>query len=142
MNPQDSQALVAYRMEEARVALGDAEFLSASGRSSQSIVNRAYYAMFYAVLALAQLKGQVPSKHSGVIAMFDREFVHAGVFPRELSKHLHAAFENRQTSDYQVTQNADPEETNAMLTHARAFVECVGNWLNSQVPRMVGNENS
>lgn len=64
MNPQDTKALVTYRMEEARVALADAEFLSVSGRSSMSIVNRAYYAMFYAVLALAQLRGELPSKRS------------------------------------------------------------------------------
>jgi len=138
MNLQDTQALVAYRMEEARVALSDAEFLSASGRSSLSVVNRAYYAMFYAVLALAQLRGEIPSKHSGAVAMFDREFVRTEIFPREMSKHLHAAFENRQSSDYQVTQPAGPEETIELLANARAFVEHVGKWLESQNPTGVG----
>jgi uncharacterized protein len=132
VNSGDVRILVEYRMAEARTALADAEFLATSNRSSQSIVNRAYYAMFYAVLALAQLRGQVPSKHSGTIAMFDREFVHTGIFPREMSKHLHAAFENRQASDYQVARVTDPEETVQMLTNARFFVEQVDQWLESQ----------
>jgi uncharacterized protein (UPF0332 family) len=132
MNPQDTKALVTYRMKEARVALADAEFLSVSGRSSMSIVNRAYYAMFYAVLALAQLRGELPSKHSGVIAMFDREFVRTGIFPREMSKRFHAAFEKRQSSDYQVAQSIGPEETTEMLVHARAFVESVSKWVDLQ----------
>jgi len=134
MNSRDTRTLVAYRMEEARVALADAEFLSVSGRSSMSIVNRAYYAMFYTVLALAQLRAGIPSKHSGAIAMFDREFVHTGIFPREMSKNLHAAFEKRQTSDYQVMESISPEETVEMLTNARAFVESVSKWLDSQNP--------
>jgi uncharacterized protein (UPF0332 family) len=132
MNPDDVKVLVEYRMKESRTALADAEFLASSNRSSQGIVNRAYYAMFYAVLALAQLRGQVPAKHSGALGLFDREFVHTGIFPREMSKHLHAAFEYRQTSDYQVTQPAGPEETVEMLSNARAFIEHVGKWLESQ----------
>jgi uncharacterized protein (UPF0332 family) len=38
-------------------------------------MNRLYYAMFYAVLALLQEKEMGTSKHSGAIALFDREFV-------------------------------------------------------------------
>ncbi len=132
MNPQDVKALVTYRMEESRVALSDAEFLSVSGRSSMSIVNRAYYAMFYAVLALAQLRAGIPSKHSGAIAMFDREFVYTGIFPREMSKNLHAAFEKRQTSDYQVMESIGLEETVEMLTNARTFIESIAKWLDLQ----------
>jgi len=58
--------LVRYRLEQADAALGDAKFLLEGNRSPQSIVNRAYYAMFYAALALLQKIGKVPSKHAGV----------------------------------------------------------------------------
>ena len=138
MNPNDIRVLVEYRMKEAHTALADAEFLASSKRSSQSIVNRAYYAMFYAVLALAQLRGQVPAKHSGVLGLFDREFVQKDIFPREMSKNLHAAFESRQESDYQVTRPAGPEDTVEMLTNARAFVKHVSKWLESQDPEVPG----
>jgi uncharacterized protein (UPF0332 family) len=62
-------------------------------------MNRLYYAMFYAVLALLQAKHLGTSKHSGAIALFDREFVKTGIFPKELSMALHRAFALRQKGD-------------------------------------------
>ncbi len=43
--------------------------------SNRSVMNRLYYVMFYAALAMLQDKEIGSSKHSGVIAVFDREFV-------------------------------------------------------------------
>jgi len=56
--------------------------------------------MFYALLALLATKRLGTSKHSGALALFDREFVKTGVFPRELSRSLRLAFDRRQTHDY------------------------------------------
>jgi uncharacterized protein (UPF0332 family) len=72
-------------LEQAQTAIEDAQFLLSGKRSPQSIVNRAYYAMFYAALALLQKINKVPSKHSGVISLFDTEFVLKGIFPKEFS---------------------------------------------------------
>jgi len=52
MKPDDIKILIRYRLEQAQVALDDAKYLLDGGRSPQSIVNRSYYAMFYAALAL------------------------------------------------------------------------------------------
>jgi uncharacterized protein (UPF0332 family) len=38
-------------------------------------VSRAYYAMFYAALALLTSLGKGASKHSGALALFDQLFV-------------------------------------------------------------------
>ena len=100
MKPDDIKILIRYRLEQAQVALDDAKYLLEGGRSSQSIVNRSYYAMFYAALALLQKISKAPSKHSGVISLFDKEFVMKGIFEKELSKDFHKAFELRQTLDY------------------------------------------
>jgi len=78
MSREEIQALVNYRLEQAQTALEDGKFLLEGGRSLQSIVNRTYYAMFYAALALLQKIGKVPSKHTGVISLFDTEFVVKG----------------------------------------------------------------
>lgn len=74
-------ALVQYRLEQADAALNDAKYLLDGCRSPHSIVNRAYYAMFYAALALLQKAGKIPSKHAGAIGLFDTEFVVKGAFP-------------------------------------------------------------
>ena len=100
MKEEEVKSLIQYRLEQAETALEDARFLLEGGRSPQSIVNRAYYAMFYAVLALLQKIGKVPLKHTGLISLFDTEFALKGLFPKELSRDFHRAFELRQASDY------------------------------------------
>jgi uncharacterized protein (UPF0332 family) len=71
MKPEHVAELVKFRLEQARATLEDARFLHEGGRTPQSIINRAYYAMFYAALALLQTIGKVPAKHSGVLSLFD-----------------------------------------------------------------------
>jgi len=85
------RVLVRSRLEQADEALGAAQILLAQD-SLRAAVNRPYYAMFYAVLSLLVLRRQETSKHSGVISLFDREFVLPGVFSKELSHALHYAF--------------------------------------------------
>ena len=125
MKPDDTTVLVQYRLQQAQVALDDAKYLLDGNRSPQSVVNRAYYAMFYAVLALLQKTGKVPSKHTGVIGLFDTQFVAPGIVPKELSKNLHKAFELRQVSDYKVAQPLTREKAAAALANATRFVEAI-----------------
>ena len=93
MKSKEIEILIKHRLEQAQEALDDAKYLIDGNRSPQSIVNRSYYAMFYAALALLQKISKAPSKHSGVISLFDKEFVMRGVFEKELSKNFHKAFE-------------------------------------------------
>ncbi len=45
-------ALIQYRLKEADESLKEAEVLLREGMSMRAVMNRMYYAMFYAVLAL------------------------------------------------------------------------------------------
>jgi uncharacterized protein (UPF0332 family) len=129
LKEEDILELIRYRLEQAQTALEDGKFLLAGKRSSQSIVNRAYYAMFYAVLALLQKIGKVPSKHTGVISLFDIEFVVKGIFPKELSKDFHKAFELRQAFDYRVIEPSAPGKAAEILSRAIHFVAAVRKYL-------------
>jgi len=135
MRRKEIETLIQYRLEQAKVALDDAGFLLAGERSAQSIINRAYYAMFYAALALLQKIGRVPSKHSGVISLFDTEFILKGVFPKELSRDFHNAFELRQFSDYRVVQRLSTEKANETLNKAERFVQAITTYLVPRKPR-------
>lgn len=98
----DRETLARYRFEQAEETLADARIVLANGASARSVVNRSYYAMFYGVLALL-LYGNVEhttSRHSGIISIFDKAFVHTGKLRREYSRMLHRAFESRQEADY------------------------------------------
>jgi uncharacterized protein (UPF0332 family) len=132
MKKREIAILIKHRIEQARTALDDAEFLIKGNRSSQSIVNRAYYAMFYAVLALLQKSGKVPSRHTGAIGLFDTEYVRIGVLPKDLSKNLHKAFELRQTSDYRSIERLSPEKAVETWRNAVQFVEAVERHLVSE----------
>ncbi len=121
--------LIRYRLEQARTALEDAKYLLDGNRSPQSIVNRSYYAMFYAGLALLEKIRKVPSKHTGVIGLFDTEFVLKGIFSKELSRDFHKAFELRQVSDYKTTQPCSRERAEEAWKKAVEFVETVDRFL-------------
>ena len=98
MTDDTLRELLHFRLEQAHESLREADVLCAA-QANRGAVNRAYYAMFYALLALLATKQLGTSKHSGAISLFDREFVKTGVFPRELSRSLHLAFDQRQTYD-------------------------------------------
>lgn len=125
MKEREIADLIRHRMEQAQTALDDAAFLLNGNRSPQSVVNRSYYAMFYAVLALLQKVGKIPSKHVGVISLFDTEFAFKGLFPKEMSKDFHKAFELRQVSDYRSFTPISLEKAREMLQSATRFVEAV-----------------
>jgi uncharacterized protein (UPF0332 family) len=129
MKNGDVAALVRYRIEQAETALDDARFLLVGNRGPLSIINRAYYAMFYAALGLLQAAGKVPTKHSGVTALFDTEFVMKGVFPKELSRDFHWAFEMRQKSDYRVAEPATSERAADLVARAERFVAALREYL-------------
>ena len=126
---KDKEILIRYRMDQAHSALKEAVFLRERSDTTLGAVNRAYYAMFYAVLALLQRIEKVPRKHSGAIALFDSEFVRKGVFPEALSTHLHRAFTFRQDSDYHAIKPVSLEDTDELIRNASSFVETIGAYL-------------
>lgn len=129
MKDNDQQVMIQYRMAQAHVSLEEANVLFSIGKTTLGAVNRAYYAMFYAVLALLQKIGRIPRKHSGAIALFDSEFVKKGVLPRELSGYLHNAFESRQVSDYQALGPILREDAGEILRNAQFFLRTVEDYL-------------
>ena len=78
----DLKSLVNYRLEEAHEAIEEAVLLLESGKS-RGALSRAYYAMFYATLALLAIKELGASKHSGVIRLFHEHYVRDGTFDKE-----------------------------------------------------------
>jgi len=123
--------LVKLRMQQAGETLREAQILNAE-HAGRGAVNRAYYAMFYAVLAALAIKGLGSSKHSGVISLFDREFVKPGDLPRELSRSLHMAFEHRQQADYGELTQPDAASVARVIEEADTFIENVRAYINAR----------
>ncbi|MBM4045123.1 MAG: HEPN domain-containing protein [Planctomycetes bacterium] len=124
----DAKELIRYRMERAAATLGEAKTLCETGQYSGS-VNRAYYGMFYAAVALLLTKGLSSGKHIGLLALFDREFVKPGEADRRWSQALRRAYKQRIRGDYDDMAVVSGEEARALLADATAFVEWARRWL-------------
>lgn len=119
---------VRARMDQAHETLKEAEVLFEQG-FLRGAINRSYYAMFYAVLALAASRDVVISKHTHAIAFLDKEFVRTGIFPKELSRALHIGFDERQTSGYGEIWDIDSTAAKQSLSDAQSFVKTIENYL-------------
>ena len=117
--------LIQYRLESAKEMLQDAKLLKENGGSPVSIINRAYYSVFYAALALLVTEDVEPTKHTGVLAKFDELFIREKVFPKEMSRIIHHAFDMRQAVDYQKSKVITDEQAIDVLNSAEEFVKAV-----------------
>jgi uncharacterized protein (UPF0332 family) len=131
-DPSYTRALIQYRMERAYQTLNAAQLLREQSADTASIVNRAYYAMFYAALALLATIGEETSKHGGVMALFDKHFIKTGVLPKEMGKFLHTAFDARQTGDYEDKSEISREMSEQILEFAVKFIKSIEEKLQSQ----------
>ncbi len=120
----DKDILFTYRLQEAEQTLSEAVRMLEADFSPRSIVNRAYYAMFYALLALLLKTGSPmkTSKHIGVISTFDREFVKAGKIDKYFSTLIHDVFDLRQEGDYKDLVQISREDSAQAVVQAREFL--------------------
>ncbi|ETR65473.1 MAG: HEPN domain protein [Candidatus Magnetoglobus multicellularis str. Araruama] len=115
------KALIQYRIEQANESLDSAEILFKNEKYRPS-VNRSYYAMFYAILALIIPTEHKTSKHSGAISIFNKEYVKTGIFDKDFSRWLREAFDMRQRADYQELFIISRERASDILNNAKKFV--------------------
>lgn len=94
-----NEDLIKYRLSRAKETLKDAEILISNNRLN-STVNRIYYSLYYAVLALLETKELASSKHSGVRALFNQYFVKTGIVSKETGRFFSELFNDRQEGDY------------------------------------------
>ena len=131
----DKKALAQYRLDQASESLDEAQFLLSGVKSPRSIVNRAYYAMFYAIMALLIYEPYSSSKHSGVLSYFNRRFIREGVFDRETGRWVNKAFELRQRSDYREYFTLTQGQAADLVVKARQFILTIGSHLDAKWER-------
>ena len=120
----DIEILMAYRLQQAEETLQDAAAMLTGNFSSRSVVNRSYYAAFYAVLSLFLSEGISirTSKHSGIISVFNKEFILSGKIDRRFSKILHRLFDARQEGDYKELIIVTRNEASGYVDQARELI--------------------
>jgi uncharacterized protein (UPF0332 family) len=97
-----------------------------------SAINRAYYAIFYAAIALLVTRKLARGKHSGAIAAFREHFVKPGSIEVEYSDIYGRVMDNRRVSDYEIGIPVDAEVAKRDLSDAQRFVERVVQYLKQE----------
>ena len=120
--------LAGYRMERAREMLDAAEGNLKIGQFKTSL-NRSYYAIFHAMRAVNILKGFDSSKHSGVIAFFNKEYLKEEILDRSLSVIVKNSAFLREKSDYDDFYIASKTEAEKQLDDARIFLGKIEEYL-------------
>jgi uncharacterized protein (UPF0332 family) len=123
----DRETIFDYRMRQTEETLAEAVKMQEAGFSPRSIVNRSYYAMFYAVLALF-IHSNTPhktSKHSGVIGVFNKEFVHTGKLDARFAKMLYDLFDERMELDYRDFAEVSEEDARNAVSAAQEFISAI-----------------
>lgn len=117
-----------YRLDNAKEKLESAKLLLDAGKYRDSI-GRSYYAIFTSVRAVLANDKVDFSKHSGVIAYFQKEYIKTGKFDVKYSRHLQTAFQIRNSCDYDDFFIASKQDAEEQYSRAMEFYEEIQNYL-------------
>ncbi len=120
--------LAVYRMERAKEMLVASEENLKMNQFRTSL-NRSYYGVFHAMRAANILEGFDSSKHSGVIAFFNKVYLKEDRMDRKLSQIIKDTLYLREKSDYDDFFIASREEAEIQLKNAKIFVKAVSDYL-------------
>jgi uncharacterized protein (UPF0332 family) len=129
MNEQELLTYTQYRMDRAEKTLAEARTLFETAQMFGA-VNRIYYAMFYAVSALACAHGFTTASHSQLRGYFNREFVKTGLIPAQHGKAYGIAFDSRKKGDYDDLVEFEKEQVHEMLREATEFLRVIKHLIN------------
>ncbi len=117
----NKNSLIDYRIERAKQTVIEAKFNFENGFLNLT-ENRVYYAMFYAVSALALKYDFVTSKHSVLKGWFNKEFIFTKKIDTFYYKIYNRAFERRQEGDYDDFITFEKDEVELDLQNMDIFL--------------------
>lgn len=122
------EELSRYRLKRAEEML-DASKDNLDIAQYKTALNRAYYAVFHAIRAVNILDGYDSSKHSGVIAYFNKNFLKDNKLDRTLYKIIKDTSYLREKSDYDDFFVTSRQEAEKQLKNAKIFVDAIVDYL-------------
>lgn len=120
--------LAKYRYNLSKETLASAK-LCMENRFYRDGINRSYYAAFYAVRAVLAVESIDFKRHKDVMAYFNKTYVAAGIFPKELGRRLGRIQMMREDSDYSDFFTASLEDAQKQYETAEFTIQLVENFL-------------
>ena len=125
-------------MANAKEKLESAKLLLDAGKYKDSI-GRSYYAIFTSLRAVLSKDGVDFSKHAGVIAYFQREYIKTGIFDKKYSKYVQSVFQIRNSCDYDDFFIASKKDAENQLKNAKIFLSVVEDYLKTENHNLLAN---
>ena len=121
-----------YRLERAKEEYETAVILYDTGHY-RAANNRAYYSIFHAMRSVLAFDGYDSKKHSGIIAVFRKDYIKNGIFDVSLSDIIGCASEIRNASDYDDMFIADKTETAEQIQNAKIFLDEITSYVEKRL---------
>jgi uncharacterized protein (UPF0332 family) len=126
--------LINYRRKKAADTLEDARILF-ERKGLFSAVNRVYYALFYEISALLQIKELSSHKHNGIRALFNKHFVKTGIVEVEVGKFYSKMFDFRQKGDYEDLVYFEEEDVKIWLETAEKYMKVLEKCIDKEMAK-------
>lgn len=123
--------LAEYKLERAKEELAAAELLYANEKL-RAANNRAYYSIYYSLTAVLCLEPIAFKKHKDTIGYFNKNYVHAGMFPNEIGRSISKAAKVRHASDYDEFYIASKEEAQKQIQTAKVVIDLVDKFISQK----------
>ncbi|MCI5943567.1 MAG: HEPN domain-containing protein [Eubacterium sp.] len=121
-----------YKLEQAKDDLDTAQILLKLGKL-RAANNRAYYSCFHAIDAVLALEPRAFKKHKDTLAYFNKNYVHTGIFSRDIGRKVSKLEVIRHKSDYDQFYIASKEEAEEQTEVAQLVVEEVERYISSKL---------
>lgn len=112
---------VNYRFHRAEESYEEA-LIPAKEERWNAVINRLYYACFYAVIALLIKNNISTQTHDGARTQFGLIFVKTGIIDKESGKLFSKLFDYRQKGDYGDLFDYDEELTKPLINKVNEFL--------------------
>ncbi|HET54191.1 MAG TPA: HEPN domain-containing protein [Ignavibacteria bacterium] len=112
---------ILYRFNRAKESFEEALILAGNNKW-KAVINRLYYACFYAVISLL-LKSEIETQsHDGARRQFSLHFVKTGKVSKENGKLFSKLFDYRQKGDYGDLFDFDEETVKPLMVKTQEFI--------------------
>lgn len=122
MTMKNRDEYIAYRFGRAWETLDDAKLLAEHGKWN-SVVNRLYYASFYAVMAILLKHGIIAQTHDGTRTQFGLHFVKANKIDKSFGRLYTKLFDFRQKGDYGDMFDFDRDTVEPLIGQVEEFLQ-------------------
>jgi uncharacterized protein (UPF0332 family) len=117
-----------HKLERALDDLESAKLLL-KGNKYKAANNRAYYACFHAVDAVLAIEPIAFKKHKDTLAYFNKNYIHTGIFSKEIGREISKLEVIRHKSDYDDFYIASQAEAEEQILTAEKVIKLVEEYL-------------